>query len=360
MGAPKPFPTRWPEPEERPDHNDPERERPEEPTPSEHFPDQDPGAWPEFRLRPQAVTWAITNPCNLRCFHCYDATTEKRRDLPTNKAMEVIEWLRDAGVRFIVFSGGEPLLRRDLLDLMAHCQHLEIGVGLRTNATLIKDDLPRQLKELGIGVVGTSLDGATNESHDIMRGVGMFQRTISGIKALVGTGIRVNVEVVLGKHNMREAPQFVELAEALGVAELNFSALTPQGRGVSLEHLFLDRATWSQLVMELRSLSMGAGIVVSPSCALVGNCVACVEPNVTCDGWVTPCYLSSQKLFSIFGTPPGEFALRLGRSRPVFQNVCGRGRWIVPHEPIKDHSRSANRPLTDAGAAALSKPFVPI
>lgn len=354
MGAPKPFPTRWPEPDEIPDDDRPQTEQPEQQPPDEEVPDVDPNAWPEMSYSPQSVTWAITNPCNLKCIHCYDATAKKRIDLPTDKAIEVIDWLRDAGVRFIVFSGGEPLLRRDLLDLMAHCQIAQIGFGMRTNATLIRNDLPKKLRELAIGVIGTSIDGATSETHDLVRGVGKFQRTIKGIQALVREGIRVNVEVVLGKHNMHEVTQFVKLAENLDVAEINFSALTPQGRGVALEDLFLDHVTWRKLVQDLRDLSKLSGIAVSPSCALVGNCVACIEPNITCDGWVTPCYLSSRKLFPIFSTQPDEFRSRMIQSRMSFQNVCGRGRWIFPTEQINPFNHMTDEIQSDAGSTIVA------
>src|SRR6516225_265002 len=144
MGAPKPFPTRWPEPGD----DRPEGDSPTEPYGPDDTPEREPDDWPELKYHPRAVTWAITNPCNLRCIHCYDATPDKRRILTTEQATEVIYWLREAGVGFIVFSGGEPLLRRDLLELMACCQRAGVGFGMRTNATLIRDDLPKKLKEL--------------------------------------------------------------------------------------------------------------------------------------------------------------------------------------------------------------------
>src|SRR5262245_9451065 len=115
MGFPRPWPTEWPDPIRVPP---PGEEEPAEAPPEEEVPDN----FPEFRSRFFSVTWAINHPCNLRCVHCYDVTLEPRSDLKTRDALAVIDRLATAGVRFIAFSGGEPFLRKDVFQLMAHAR----------------------------------------------------------------------------------------------------------------------------------------------------------------------------------------------------------------------------------------------
>ncbi len=334
MGAPSPWPTRWPEPSELPDFDDDEPiEAPDYDV--EEFPEENPieppYRLPEERLVPYSVTWGVTHGCNLRCTTCYDVVDYKRHSLNTADALSVIERLAKVGISFIVFAGGEPLIRNDLFQLMAHCRIHNIGIGLRSNGILITTEVARRLAELELAVAGISLDGATEQSHDAIRGSGSFQKTIAGIKELLAAERRVNIEVVLSRRNASESLQFVQLAENLGVQEINFSALALQGRAESLmSQDVLDHDLWQQLTTKLYKTSLTSKVAVSPSCALTDTCWSCVEPNITCDGWVTPCYLSKRKLFHILDTPPQEFLARLFENRPATLNICGRDYWRKP------------------------------
>lgn len=337
MGAPSPWPTRWPEPSEFPDFDsdDEPLEDPDydvEEFPSEN-PTEPPYRLPEERLVPYSVTWGVTHACNLHCTTCYDVVDYQRHSLNTTEALTVIDRLAAAGISFIVFAGGEPLVRKDLFQLMAHCRTRNIGIGLRSNGVLIATSIARQLADLELAVAGVSLDGATEQNHDEIRGAGSFQKTLAGIEELLAAGLRVNIEVVLSRRNAAECLDFVRLAETLGVQEINFSALTPQGRADKLmSQDVLDYELWRKLTTTLYQTSKTANVAVSPSCALTGTCWSCVEPNITCDGWVTPCYLSKRKLFHILNTPTEEVKILLQENRPATLNICGRNSWIKPEQ----------------------------
>ncbi len=337
MGAPSPWPTRWPEPSEFP-NIDPDDEPLEDPDYDiEEFPEENPieppYRLPEERLLPYSVTWGVTHACNLRCTTCYDVVNYKRHSLNTAQALAVIDRLAEVGISFIVFAGGEPLVRNDLYQLMAHCRTRDIGIGLRSNGILITTGVAHQLAELELAVAGVSLDGATAHSHDAIRGTGAFQKTLAGIQELLAAKIRVNIEVVLSRRNAPECLHFVQLAENLGVQEINFSALASQGRAEQLmSQDVLDHDLWRELTTKLYKASLTAKVAVSPSCALTGTCWSCVEPNITCDGWVTPCYLSKHKLFHILDTPPEDVKARLKENRPATLNICGRKGWIKPEQ----------------------------
>jgi MoaA/NifB/PqqE/SkfB family radical SAM enzyme len=340
MGFPKPYPTDWPVPEDadelpsRIEPIDDEKKR-EDPVPA-----------PEYYTNCYSLTWAVNHACNLRCTHCYDAVPYKRHDMSTHQALEVIDHLYRAGITFIVFSGGEPFLRKDLLDLMAHCRSEGIGIGARANGTRISQETAWRLRELEISVVGISFDGATEETHDAVRGTGSFRATLRGLRALVTAGIRAQMEVVLSRSNAHEALKFIEVGESLGASEVNFSAMTPQGRGARRMEDLLDHKLWSDLTTLLRDASRHARISVTPNCAFVGPCFANLEPHMTCDGWMTPCYLSMHRLFEVIKVPPQDISRWLSQTRSHYQDICGRKRWTEPGRPT--HAIDAS-PEADQG-----------
>jgi MoaA/NifB/PqqE/SkfB family radical SAM enzyme len=184
------------------------------------------------------------------------------------------------------------------------------------------------LRELGISVVGISFDGATPETHDAVRGVGAFEEAVAGLKALRAEGIPAQMEVVLSRQNAHEALTFIELAEVVGASEVNFSTMAVRGRAQTRSQDALDYKLWLELTRTLHAASKQASIPVTPNCALTGACVANVEPHVTCDGWMTPCYLSDQKLFNVLDVSAEHIRTHLAASRPQFLNVCGREAWI--------------------------------
>jgi MoaA/NifB/PqqE/SkfB family radical SAM enzyme len=338
MGFPKPWPTEWPEPYPYPPYDPPdEKGKPEEErkkkknVPPEEIPF--PFPIPEFRRRFCSVTWAVNHACNLHCTHCYDVVPYQRHDLGTAEALAVIDRLHAARVTFIAFSGGEAFLRKDLFELMAHCRCQGMDFGARSNGTRITPEVARRLKELGIAVVGVSFDGASPATHDAVRGPGGFQAALAGLQALRTEGIRAQMEVVLSRQNAHEVLTFIELGEAAGASEVNFSAMTPNGRGRQRLEDLLDYPLWQQLTQTLRAASRQASIPITPNCAFLGACCVNIEPHVTCDGWLTPCYLSPVKLFNVLDTPAEAIRERLEQDRLNYQDVCGRRQWTQANSP---------------------------
>lgn len=330
MGFPKPWPTEWPDPEPS---IDPDGEQPSPDPDRVPTEPREPQDLPEFRRRFFSVTWAITHPCNLRCTHCYDVVPEPRRDLDTDAALRLVDRLADAGVRFIAFSGGEPFLRRDLFDVMVRARGHGMQIGARSNGTRITPPVAARLRELDAAVVGVSFDGAGRASHDAVRGEGAFDDAVAGVRALVQHGVRAQMEVVLSRRNVAEALAFIALGESIGVSEVNFSALTPRGRAVRRRDDLLDAALLAGLRDDLRAASRRARVAVTPNCAFLGPCVVNFEPHVTCDGWMTPCYLSTTQLLHVLRTPAEEIAGILHRERAAHIECCGRGAWQAPEPP---------------------------
>ena len=179
------------------------------------------------------VVWNITRTCNLRCVHCYnDSGTDKAsNEVSTTEAKGVIDDLADFGVPSVLYSGGEPLTRPDLFDLIEYT----VGRGLRavisTNGTLIKPDVARRIKELGVSYVGISLDGI-GPINDTFRGVaGAFERAVRGIRNCQEAGVRVGLRLTLTRRNVQEMEKLFDFFEAEGIERACFYHFVPSGRG---------------------------------------------------------------------------------------------------------------------------------
>jgi 12,18-didecarboxysiroheme deacetylase len=185
------------------------------------------------------VVWNITRACNLSCVHCYAHATNHghKKELTKEEGFSLLNDLADFGVPVVLFSGGEPLVRQDLLELARHA----VGRGMRsvisTNGTLITREKAKELKTVGLSYVGVSLDGL-EEVNDRFRGKkGAFRSAITGIKNCQEAGIRVGLRFTLNKMNVKEVPFIFDLIEEEGIPRACFYHLVYAGRGSELiEH----------------------------------------------------------------------------------------------------------------------------
>jgi len=182
------------------------------------------------------VVWNVTKACNLRCIHCYAKADNNPApdELTTEEGFKLLEDLAQFGVPVILFSGGEPLVRPDILDLI----HKAVSLGLRTvistNGVLIDHSLAKELKKLGVSYVGISLDG-WKEVHDKFRGVkGSFEKVISAIEACKKEGLKVGLRFTMSKLNAKEIPKVFTLVEELKIPRVCFYHLVYSGRGSKL------------------------------------------------------------------------------------------------------------------------------
>jgi len=179
------------------------------------------------------VVWNITRLCNLKCVHCYnDSGNEKAQDeLTTEQAKAVLEDLADFGVPSVLFSGGEPLMRKDLLELLAYAGELGLRTVVSTNGTLISSRLAKSLKRCGVSYVGISLDG-TGDINDRFRGVqGAFDKALEGIRNCKDQGVRVGLRLTLTQRNVQDLDALFDFFEAENIERACFYHLVPSGRG---------------------------------------------------------------------------------------------------------------------------------
>ena len=191
----------------------------------------------ERNAAPRPVTvWNYTRQCNLNCLHCYaTADTRKNPDEMDTKAGEAfIRDLAEFRIPVLLFSGGEPMLRKDLLSLAAFAKEQGVRPAISTNGTLITEDTARDLKRVGFAEVGISLDGI-GAKNDYFRGKeGAFDSALSGIRACVSQGLRVSLRQTLTLHNYQDVPAIFDLVEKEGVNRVCFYHLAYSGRGSGL------------------------------------------------------------------------------------------------------------------------------
>ena len=182
---------------------------------------------------PFLVVWDITYACNLKCKHCYaSAGKSLENELTTEEAKQVIDKLDRATVPIIAFSGGEPLVRKDIFELTQYAADKGIYVAIASNATLITKEKAREMKDAGVRFIQISLDGANAETHDKFRGInGVYEKTIQGIYNCVNEGFFVNIAATATKYNYQEIPKIIDLCEQLNVNWFMLYNFVPTGRG---------------------------------------------------------------------------------------------------------------------------------
>lgn len=188
--------------------------------------------------RGPVVSWNYTRTCNLKCRHCYSSSEAKTYDneLSTEEALTLIDDLADFNVPVILFSGGEPLIRKDFFTLAAHAREKGIRATLSTNGTLITPEVAQKIKEHGIGYVGISIDGV-REVNDDFRGVeGAYDRALEGIRNCRSVGQRVGLRFTINKANMDYVSDVLDLLEEEGIDRICFYHLVYSGRGEAIKH----------------------------------------------------------------------------------------------------------------------------
>lgn len=250
---------------------------------------------------PILVTIYFTHRCNLRCLHCNaEASIFGTEDeLSLEEWKSVMDALSELNVFRVVVTGGEPLQRDGFFELSRHITSRGMSVELNTNGTLITPSVAQMLWDSGVRKVSVSLDGAKQESHEILRGKNQsFARAISGIENCLRAGMLLFLNFTVTRLNYAEIPEFFQLARNLGVHGVKFFYLFNMGRTTENQWLL---PTEEQLLIADQAIIAGAnedGILLSdgwigvtsgetgftqPCGAAVNRCA------ITVNGTVLPC-----------------------------------------------------------------------
>ncbi len=189
------------------------------------------------RDKKPVVVWNCTRTCNLRCVHCYAQSECKdyEGEMTTDETKAMIDDLATFGSPVLLFSGGEPCTRPDLVELMQYAKKAGMRVVLSTNGTLITPEMAACFAEVGLSYVGVSLDGG-RETHDKFRGLpGSFDRAMEGIRNAKAAGIKVGLRMTINKRNWNEVDEIFDIMEAEGIKRTCFYHLVYAGRGTLLK-----------------------------------------------------------------------------------------------------------------------------
>ncbi len=197
--------------------------------------------YPQPAGAPVTIVWNFTNRCNLNCLHCHQnsSPTSSSSELTTSQVFKVIDNMSDAGVAVLTFSGGEPLLRKDLYDAIKRADDSGMLCTIASNGTLITPRMAKKLAEAGIKRVEIGLDGARAETHDFLRNKrGSFRATVEGIRNCADLGFdELATTMTLHLKNVNELEETMELAEKLGATRFYLNRLIPAGRGLEADYL---------------------------------------------------------------------------------------------------------------------------
>jgi mycofactocin biosynthetic radical S-adenosylmethionine protein MftC len=184
---------------------------------------------------PICLTWELTYACNLACAHCLSSSGRRDpRELTTEQCKAVIDELQQMQVFYVNIGGGEPTIRPDFWELLAYATEHHVGVKFSTNGVRITPERASFLARTDYVDVQVSLDGATAEVNDYVRGPGSFGTAITALENLRDAGFRdAKISVVCTRHNIGQLDDFQALADRYG-ATLRLTRLRPSGRGADV------------------------------------------------------------------------------------------------------------------------------
>jgi cytosylglucuronate decarboxylase len=197
--------------------------------------------------RPEYLFIRILETCNADCFMCEFALSKDKYRFPESSLRAMLPAASEAGVRFVRLTGGEPLVHKEVIELIRTLTTYDMTSSLITNGWFLSRDLPA-LIDAGLDQVIVSIDGV-RETHDAIRGTkGLFDRAMEGVETAVGAGIKVRVNTTCGPRNFRDMPALQKAFTALGVTQWELSSLKLER---PLEWSEADRKAIDNVVFEV-------------------------------------------------------------------------------------------------------------
>jgi AdoMet-dependent heme synthase len=215
----------------------------------------------DFNRRPFIAIWEVTQACDLACVHCRASAQPERHpmELSTDEGKQLIDQIAALEVPVFVLTGGDPIKRPDLFELIAHARKAGVRVSLTPSATpLLTRDIVFRLKEAGLARLAVSMDGGSAATHDAFRGLsGSFARTLDAVRWANEAGLPVQINTTFSRRNIGEINSIVALMEKLKITLWSVFFLVPTGRGKLNDLLSADE--FEQVFAKIHELSKKAG-----------------------------------------------------------------------------------------------------
>ena len=189
----------------------------------------------DFNERPFIAIWEVTQACDLACVHCRASAQPLRHpeELSTAEGKQLIDQIAAWEVPVFVLTGGDPIKRPDLFELISYARTVGVRVSLTPSATpLLTREVIVRLKEAGLARLAVSMDGASAATHDAFRGLsGSFARTLDAVRWANEVGLPVQINTTFSRRNIAEIDEIVALMEQLHITLWSVFFLVPTGRG---------------------------------------------------------------------------------------------------------------------------------
>lgn len=188
----------------------------------------------KFNFQPsqRKVIWEVTNQCNYSCEYCIFSSTGRkpRGELSFEQICSVLSELKQLGFNYIKFTGGEPFMREDFINILKTAKNLDFKFDISTNASFITEQISQELCLLNLNFIHVSLDGYDIKSHDGIRGKKSFDKTLHGLKILLKHNKNIRIGSVIHAGNENYLQNMVDLVNELKAKEIIFSIMVPAGR----------------------------------------------------------------------------------------------------------------------------------
>ncbi len=179
----------------------------------------------------ESIIWIVTGRCNLNCKHCYASPYRVEVELGKAEALRLAKELAEVGVKYINLTGGEPLLRKDIFELLEYCIDLGIDVSVFTNMTLVSREVAEKLSRLEIYTL-TSLDGHNREVFELVRGHGSWERFLQGLSYARDAGVELHINISVNELNWMYIDKIISKAVELGGASISLIPSMPAGNAL--------------------------------------------------------------------------------------------------------------------------------
>lgn len=271
------------------------------------------------------ASWNVTNRCNLFCEHCYrDAGTESENELTTEEGKQLLDEIAKAGFKLMVFSGGEPFMRDDILELTKHAASLGLRPVYGTNGVLLTKEFAQEIKDAGGASVAISLHMTDKEKLDEFCGAPeTYDKAIQAMKNCKEVGLPFQVNTTVFERNIDEIEELCDLAKEMGAKSHHVLFMVPTGRGKDIEEESLREKQYERLIGMLLRKRRDLEFDIKPTCApqfmrvakqigidtgrYTRGCLAGISYcSITPNGDVFPCPYLPLKVGNVRDTPFSE------------------------------------------------------
>ncbi len=241
--------------------------------------------------RAYSVSWNLTQRCNLECAHCYlsaSAGADTRGELTTEECRRIVDEIAEVNPNvFLILTGGEPLLRRDIFDIAGYAAEKQFTVVLGTNGVLLREPEARLMRERGVLGASISLDSTDRKRHDAFRHqAGAWDGALRATRVLQDAGLDFSLHMSVTDWNADEIPAMIDLAKELGARVLNFFFLVRTGRGRDITDI--DPQAYERILTYLAKVQgVGSGPPGGTIRRMLGMAPA-TAPTDFEDPWSTP------------------------------------------------------------------------